>query len=84
MHPKARGLDQRPLVEVADLLAEAQIEAAAMVRPAEEAIAAGAVRKADTIDQLAAAIDVPEATLAQGAQTLGRDSGSVGAPQVLQ
>lgn len=31
----------------------------------QEAIAAGAVRKADTIDQLAAAIDVPEAALAQ-------------------
>lgn len=49
LHNQARGLDARPLGEIAAVLAEGQIAAAASVRDALSAIAGGAVAMAATI-----------------------------------
>ncbi|SMX48063.1 N-acetylmuramic acid 6-phosphate etherase [Maliponia aquimaris] len=51
LHDAARGLDQRPLAEVAALLAEGQIAAAAVLRDALTPIASGALAMARTIRQ---------------------------------
>lgn len=49
LHEHARGLDQRPGVEVAKVLAESQIAAAAAVRVATSSLASAAVRMAESI-----------------------------------
>ena len=49
LHDGAAGLDQRPAAEIAALLAEGQVAAAAMVHPAIPAISAGAEAMARTI-----------------------------------
>lgn len=49
LHDKARGLDQRPLADIASVLAEGQVAAAACVRDAGAAIAGAATAMAQTI-----------------------------------
>ena len=49
LHDQAKGLDERPLAEVAAILAEGQIAAAASVREAVPAIAQAAEAVAETI-----------------------------------
>ena len=49
LHEQAKGLDERPLAEVAAILAEGQIAAAASVREAVPAIAQAAEAVAETI-----------------------------------
>ena len=50
LHDMAKGLDERPLVEVASLLAEGQIAAAASVRDALDDIVGGAKAMANSLN----------------------------------